>query len=41
MIDEEMLKNLVLRCPIDIEISELEIEKERKEISMGDLRSVS
>ena len=36
MIDEDMLKNLVLKCPIDIELSELEIKRERREISMGD-----
>ena len=36
MIDDEMLKNLILNCPIDIEFSELEIIKERKEISLGD-----
>ena len=38
MIDPEMLKNLITKCPINIEIPEFVIERERKEISMGDSR---
>ena len=39
MIDPEMLKNLITKCPINIEIPEFVIEKERKEISMGEPRT--
>ena len=39
MIDPEMLKNLIAKCPINIEIPEFVIERERKEISMGESRT--
>ena len=39
MIDPEMLKNLITNCPINIEIPEFVIERERKEISMGESRT--
>ena len=38
MIDPEMLKSLITKCPINIEVPEFIIEREMKEISMGEPR---